>query len=206
MGQAALAGKRKRTQLGREQWLGNNTNIRNTFGKRLNAIETKKHDIGFAATGENSMTCSGHFRATLWLVTALISAHASAFELVSREEAAAAEKASSFTPRSAPVPNAPAIRVVSPDLNAPLKSPMTIQLAWAAAADAQIDLSSLKVTYGRLRLDITSRLLKQAKVSATGLEARDADLPGGTHRLFVSISDTRARETIREFILEVADK
>ena len=52
---------------------------------------------------------------------------------------------------------------------------------------------TFKALYGRLRIDITQRLLNATKVTAQGITVKDATLPQGSHRLLLSIEDTEGR-------------
>ncbi len=148
---------------------------------------------------------------------AFASRPACAFVLVTSEEAAAAHAAeiASFsrslrqtTPPSPPSspsdPNLPQIVVVQPQEAGTLTSPLTIILRFRSAADAQIVPTSFRARYGLLSLDITNRLLPYARLDASGLNAENAALPSGSHRVQVQIADTRGRIGERAFRFMVA--
>ena len=141
------------------------------------------------------------------LAGALVCGQAQAFDLISNAEVLADAQTMTISPKALPsaIPGAPVIRVISPQLTAPLQPPIDILVNWEGLDGARIDPTSLKVSYGRFRLDITSRLLKYATVSESGLEAKNAKLPAGSHRLLITVSDSQARESSREFNFEVAE-
>ncbi len=53
---------------------------------------------------------------------------------------------------------------------------------------------------------VTQRLAGQAKVTSTGLEAPNATLPEGNHRLLIQIADSHKRMGQQEVVFEVAAK
>lgn len=98
--------------------------------------------------------------------------------------------------RAAPPPDAPTIRVIAPALTGQaLAVPMRIELAFAAAPDAEIDPASFRATYGSLRLDITSRIVSRVAVGKGGLAVDGVVIPSGSHRLLLRIADTKARSS-----------
>jgi hypothetical protein len=121
------------------------------------------------------------------------------FELLSAREYQSeltARKApnASFVTRSADL-NAPVITVVTPDRGAPIQPPVNIDVRFKAAQGATVNVSSLKVSYGFLHLDITQRILGAPGVQVTpeGLKASGAQLPSGSHKLVIEISDNIGR-------------
>lgn len=116
--------------------------------------------------------------------------------LVTADEVARdAAAAPVFTPRAAPVPDAPRIRVIAPALaGAPIGNPIRIDLAFVAAPDAEIDPASFRIQYGALRLDVTDRLLARVRVLKTGLQVDQVAVPPGNHRLLLRIADTKGRQ------------
>jgi len=125
-----------------------------------------------------------------------------AFNLVTAEEAAASAKfeadnpASMFASRTRAFnPTSPRIEIVSPDLSAGsiLQSPVRIQVKFEAAEKAEIVPSTFKAQYGAFRIDITDRLLKATKVTKEGIVVDKAELPSGSHRLFLKVQDSADR-------------
>ena len=140
------------------------------------------------------------------LAATLLATPAFAFELVSQSEAMSDAAAPEVYTKALPVMGAPNIDLVSPDVKKPLTGAVNIVVRWAATDGASIDLSTFKVLYGRLRIDVTQRLAGHAKVTATGLEAQNASLPEGSHRLMIQIADNLKRLAQHEVMLEVAAK
>ena len=95
--------------------------------------------------------------------------------------------------KSAISPGAPTIEVVSPRLNAPISSPTSIELLFQTSTSSAVRPETFRVFYGRLRLDITQRLLNTTRITAQGITVKDASLPKGSHRLLLSIEDTEGR-------------
>jgi hypothetical protein len=110
-------------------------------------------------------------------------------ELTAREQPGAA-----LVPRAADL-NAPSIVIVTPDSKAPIQPPVDIDLRFKPAAGANVNVASLKIMYGFLKLDITQRILQAPGVQVTpaGLTAKGARLPSGSHKLLVQVSDNLGR-------------
>ncbi len=149
--------------------------------------------------------------ALLALTPGLVSAQA--FELITPDMVAAEARAE---PRASeaggPSPSVrmrsltrPSIRVLTPSLGSgALRSPIRIELAFDAAGDARIDLSSFRVLYGMLRIDLTETIRKNATVTEKGIVAPAAKVPAGAHRLLLRIQDDQGRtgETELRFNVE----
>ena len=105
--------------------------------------------------------------------------------------------------RAVPVPGAPRIDLQAPVINAPVKAPVNIRLAFNTESPAQARPDSFKAYYGRLRIDITQRLLGAAKVTTDGIQVDGAALPKGQHRLSLRIEDSMGRTGERTFEFEV---
>jgi hypothetical protein len=130
---------------------------------------------------------------------------AQAFVLVTEEEAKQynTDMGSMVAPMSVPANVIPAIEVVNPHIMAgPLPSPVSIELTFRTDG-AAIDMKSFQALYGALRLDITDRIMEKAKVTASGLKIDNAQIPKGTHRLFLAVSDVKGRRTDRELRIQV---
>ena len=130
------------------------------------------------------------------LMLALAAAAAAQPLVLLTEEEVAREAAATttITPRAAPSPGAPTIRVVAPTLGPePLGNPIRIDLVFAAAPDAEIDPRSFRVQYGSLRIDLTDRIVARVTVDKTGLRVDNVVVPRGNHRLLLHIADTKAR-------------
>lgn len=91
--------------------------------------------------------------------------------------------------------DAPTITVVKPDARSAIQPPVDIDVRFTPAAGATVNIASLKILYGFLKLDITRRILDApgVKVSPGGLTASGARLPGGTHKLLIEVADSLGR-------------
>lgn len=137
--------------------------------------------------------------AALVLLATGMPAMAQSSWLVTPEEAQASRSAPpQLTPRTVPVPGAPKVNLLSPDLAAAVPSPTRIQVRFEATAPAAIKPESFKVRYGALRLDITSRIASAAKVTAQGIDVPEAALPKGSHRLWIEVQDSDGRVGSRQ--------
>jgi hypothetical protein len=132
------------------------------------------------------------------------------FELLSQQE-----YRSELTARSLPGAalisraadlNAPTITVVNPSSAAPIQPPVDIEVRFKAAEGASVNAASLKILYGFLKLDITQRILQApgVQVSASGLTAKGARLPSGSHKLLIEVADNlgRAGRQLLEFTVK----
>ena len=105
--------------------------------------------------------------------------------------------------RTGAVPGAPQIEVVHPKLDAPVSSPTPIQLTFIPSATSAVRPETFKVLYGRLRIDITQRLVRVAKVTSEGVNVKEASLPKGVHRLWLSVEDMQGREGSKSLDFEI---
>lgn len=130
------------------------------------------------------------------------SCRAAAWALITRQEfedslAMAQPLARSLGPPRSP--DAPAIEVDQPDATKPIRAPVTIRVRFHPKAGATIDPTTFRATYGALGLDITSRVVEHAHVSASGLLARNAEIPAGHHRVTLQVADNMHRIGSRTF-------
>jgi hypothetical protein len=146
-----------------------------------------------------------------WLQTSVLAwglcalaCHVQAFELVSLKEMQASLGATEpLIAKTVTVPGAPQIEIVHPRLDTPVVSPTAIQLMFVPAASSVVRPETFKVLYGRLRIDITQRLINAAKVTAEGISVKEASLPKGSHRLLISIEDLQGRQGIKSLDFEI---
>lgn len=136
-------------------------------------------------------------------VALMLPSLAAAFNLVTPTEAQASAAYDEVHPPAPFVarsidPLGPRIDIVSPDLAAALQSPMAILVKFQAAAGAEILPASFRARYGAFRIDITDRLLKATKVTKEGIHVERAELPSGSHRLFLTVEDNAQRTAERE--------
>jgi hypothetical protein len=113
--------------------------------------------------------------------------------LVSEQEASASRAAPQLNARTARVPDAPQIDIVAPDIKGSITSPTVVQLRFKPVSPAVIKPESFKALYGAFRIDITSRLLKVARLDGDGLTVEGAQLPSGSHRIALEIEDSAGR-------------
>jgi hypothetical protein len=112
-------------------------------------------------------------------------------------------KPSSVDTAAPPAPGAPTIDIQQPDQNRPIKSPVTVVIAFSAQPGSKIDPSSIRVWYGFLKLDITDKIKQYAKIDESGMRADNAQLPVGTHNVIFSISDNKGRVASRAVVITV---
>lgn len=100
-------------------------------------------------------------------------------------------------------PKAPTIVVRKPEKLDDLANPVTMELVFEPADDAEIDPKSFKVYYGTLKLNITDRVLEKGTVDRLGGSIKDMPLKPGSYELALYISDTKKREGTLPMTLEV---
>ena len=100
---------------------------------------------------------------------------------------------------------APQIEVLKPEPAADLKvkAPFGIKVQFRSLADAEIVPDTFKVLYGAFKIDITNRITKFVKVTATGFDLDNAKIPEGKHRLTLQVQDSKQRLAERELRVEV---
>jgi hypothetical protein len=135
---------------------------------------------------------------------------ASGFSLLSADEyqselKARAAPGAAFVAKAADF-NAPTITVVMPHPGQPIQPPVNIDIRFVAAEGATVNVGSLRILYGFLKLDVTRRILDApgVQVSAAGLKADGAQLPSGNHKLIIEIADNvgRTARQVLEFTVK----
>jgi hypothetical protein len=130
-----------------------------------------------------------------------------AWELITNEELerekSASASQSQLAPASPPPPGAPTIDVEQPDATKPITPPVTIRIRFKAQSGATIDPSSFRAKYGWLGIDITSRIIANAKVDASGIVAENANIPAGQYQVTLQIADNLHRVGTRVFNFSV---
>ena len=101
----------------------------------------------------------------------------------------------------------PKIRVLQPESDSNLTSPLTIDIRFKAPRDQSIDMSSLQIDYWMAVFwkDITESVLSAASVGPDSLRADGAKLPVGRHLIRVQVADTSGQYAEREFRFTVND-
>ena len=117
-----------------------------------------------------------------------------AWELVTREEF----KRESTAPHNkaahaAARPGAPIITVEEPNPRRLITPPVTVRVTFRPQDGATIDPRTFRATYGWLGIDITRHIVANAKLSESGLVAKNASVPAGSYRVTLRVADNRHR-------------
>jgi hypothetical protein len=83
--------------------------------------------------------------------------------------------------------------LLAPQLGSTVNSPTQIDLKFLPKNPATVKPETFKAYYGTFQVDITSRLLKVAKVTTQGVNVPEASLPKGSHKITLNIEDTEGR-------------
>lgn len=117
---------------------------------------------------------------------------AQAGPLITAKEAALPPAVGALATRG--ISRGPAIKVLSPEPETPVKGPFNLKLNFEARGGEKIDASSVKVVYLKTPfVDLTPRL--QSAISPSGIDLQQAEIPPGEHSLRVSVKDGAGRET-----------
>jgi hypothetical protein len=139
--------------------------------------------------------------------TALLFAagEASAFVLITAQEAALPDAAGAQQLDRRGVTRGPKILVLSPAPDAGVvRSPLNLLLKFEAYGGAAIDPLSVKVTYLKApAINLTQRISNS--VTSSGIEVQAAEVPAGTHHIRVEIKDNAGRVGSVVFPLMVAN-
>jgi hypothetical protein len=147
-----------------------------------------------SAMVKRAVVCAG-------IVLSFVTA-AGAFQLITEQDAALPDDLTGNR-RGGPT-RGPDIIFVSPKPEAGLlKSPLNLTIRFKAHGGARIDRDSVLITYKKLpAVDLTQRLLPF--IRADRIEAVDAELPPGAHRLRIDVQDTDGRSTTDYLVITVA--
>lgn len=98
----------------------------------------------------------------------------------------------------------PTIEVISPKQEVgEVKSPFRLTLKFKPHGGAKVDVGTLTVTYMRNPVvDLSSRIIPHA--NADGINMPMAEVPPGTHRLWIDVQDTNGETGAIELILSVS--
>ena len=138
----------------------------------------------------------------LFLLFATYSFAGNVLTLITPEEAAQPD---------APIPrgiktrtegNGPQIKVYSPNLDQPLRTPFLLDIGFEASPDKTIDFDTLSVKYLKLvPIDLTARI--KPHLDSNRLIVKNVKVPQGKHRLQVFIAYTSGEKTTMEIVLNV---
>lgn len=135
-----------------------------------------------------------------WLSTTVFASQL----LVSIEEMNTSNNATHpFTTRAVTPKDAPIIDLSFPKLSAPVSSPTPIELKFQTTAPSSVKPETFKVLYGSFEIDITKRILNVAKVTESGVNVQEANLPKGKHKLLIVVEDTYGRRGNKTIQFEV---
>ena len=129
-----------------------------------------------------------------------------ALQLVTPVEVAASRNAPPVQEASSDPadPMAPQITVVDPDsIDKAIKNPFTMEVLFKSKDGNPVDFKSFQALYGSLKLDITSRLMKEAVKTSAGIKLSNVNVPSGTHRILLRIKDSQNRLAEKELFFKV---
>lgn len=95
--------------------------------------------------------------------------------------------------KAVPVKDAPIIDLLTPKLPGEVASPTPIELRFTPAGTSTIKPESFRALYGTFGIDITSRIVGVAQVTAAGIQVKEANLPKGKHRIQLLLEDSEGR-------------
>lgn len=123
-----------------------------------------------------------------------VSGSSHAFKLIKDDEAKLPPAATGAL-MTRGITRGPGIKVVSPDLSGgPVKSPLTLKVAFEPRGGAKIDPASVKVSYLKSTpVDLLDRV--KPGLSESGIDLANAEIPPGEHAIQVSIQDSEGRKS-----------
>ena len=120
--------------------------------------------------------------------------------LISAKEAALPAASGALATRG--ISRGPSVKMVSPEADASVSSPIDFKVNFEARGEGKIDPDSVKVVYMKSPfVDLTPRL--KDSISAKGIYFAKADVPPGVHTIRVTVKDNDGRETNSIFTLNV---
>ena len=142
------------------------------------------------------------------LLVGLLTMAASSYavQLVTPAEVAASRNAPPVQEASSDPadPMAPQITIVDPDyIDKAIKIPFTMEVLFKSKDGNPVDFKSFQALYGSLKLDITSRLMKEAVKTSAGIKLSNVNVPSGTHRILLRIKDSQNRLAEKELFFKV---
>ena len=142
------------------------------------------------------------------LLVGLISVATSSYaaQLVTPVEVAASRNAPPVQEASSEPadPMAPQITIVDPDaIDKAIKNPFKMEVLFKSQDGNPVNFKSFQALYGSLKLDITSRLMKEAVKTSMGIKLSNVNVPSGTHRILLRIKDSQNRLAEKELFFKV---
>ena len=123
-----------------------------------------------------------------------------AAQLISAKEAALPSASGTLATRG--ISRGPSVKLVSPEADTAVSSPIDFKVHFEARGEGKIDPNSVKVVYMKSPfVDLTPRL--KGAISPQGIDFAKADVPPGSHTIRVTVKDVDGRETNSVFTLNV---
>ena len=123
-----------------------------------------------------------------------------AAQLISAKEAALPSASGTLATRG--ISRGPSVKLVSPEADTSVSSPIDFKVHFEARGEGKIDPNSVKVVYMKSPfVDLTPRL--KGAISPQGIDFAKADVPPGAHTIRVTVKDADGRETNSVFTLNV---
>jgi len=120
--------------------------------------------------------------------------------LISAKEAALPAASGTLATRG--ISRGPSVKMVSPEADTSVASPIDFKVNFEARGEGKIDPESVKVVYMKSPfVDLTPRL--KGAISVQGINFAKADVPPGIHTIRVTVKDNDGRETNSVFTLNV---
>ncbi|MCX5810193.1 MAG: hypothetical protein NTX36_12630 [Proteobacteria bacterium] len=103
-------------------------------------------------------------------------------------------------PKTAPA--GPDIKILSPELEKAILSPLKLMVLFIPREGTQVDISTLRVECLKfITINITDRLKEY--ISSQGINVERAELPSGTHKIRITVADTKGGTTRMVFVFRV---
>jgi hypothetical protein len=99
----------------------------------------------------------------------------------------------------------PAIQIVSPQgRESAVVAPLRLQATFTPAPGARIVPQTFRILYGLLKIDLTDRVARHARISEAGVVIDAARVPVGQHRFILQVSDDQHRMAEQELRVQVS--
>lgn len=128
-----------------------------------------------------------------WWGAVFVSAWAGPWLITPEEMQQSNAADSGMRAKAVPVKDAPIIDLLTPKLPGEVASPTPIELRFTPAGTSTIKPESFRALYGTFGIDITSRIVGVAQVTAAGIQVKEANLPKGKHRIQLLLEDSEGR-------------
>jgi hypothetical protein len=139
------------------------------------------------------------------LAAATVDPHVSIAQvLITEHEAKLPSVSVGIVSGSRGITRGPAIRVLSPTSEDPIKSPVPLKIRFDTFGGAKIDPYAIKVTYLKNPLvDLTTRVKPFIEEDGVGIEMKSARVPPGNHPIRIDVTDSDGRTGSTTFLLKI---